>query len=83
MIKNKELLPILVASDEGDIFLAGPLLKGLSEELMAWKVIENYAGPNGQRRITLHGYWHDIFVVSKVVQINTNTGSMTWGAKSK
>ena len=80
MIKDKELIPILTAAEEGNMFMAGQLMKGLSDQDIAWLVIENHRGPNGQRRITLHGYWHDIFVVSKVVKLNTNTGKLTWGA---
>jgi hypothetical protein len=57
--------------------MAGTLLKGLSDEKIAWVVIENV--PDGAcNRITLHAYWHNIFVVSKVVRVMAGT-EIFWG----
>ena len=78
MIKDDVLLKHLSAAKEGDIITAGKLLKGVSDERIAWKVIESVKMYN-KTRITLHAYWHDIFVVSKVVSINDGI-QLYWGA---
>ena len=78
MIKDESLLKHLSAAKEGDIITAGKLLKGVSDESIAWKVIESVHMHN-KTRITMHAYWHDIFVVSKVVNIANGT-QIHWGA---
>ena len=54
---------------EGEMILAGTLLKGLSKHDVAWVVIEKIQQAD-QLRVTLHAYWHDVFIVSKVLKIN-------------
>jgi hypothetical protein len=78
MISDDALIPILASAEEGDMFMAGTLLKGLSDEKIAWQVIESVHMHN-KTRITLHAYWHDIFVISKVVSIINGT-QLHWGA---
>jgi len=78
MIRDEELLPLLVDAKEGDMITAGKLLSGLSDENIAWVVIESVHLHN-KTRVTLHAYWHDIFVVSKVVSVIDGT-KLHWGA---
>jgi hypothetical protein len=79
LISTDALLPILLNTKEGDMFTAGTLLKGLSDETIAWVVIEQvYEDDTASIRITLHAYWHDIFVASKVVRILNET-ELQWG----
>lgn len=77
MITDDALIPILADTKEGDMFMAGTLLRGLSSEKIAWQVIESVHMHN-KTRITLHAYWHDIFVISKVVSIIDGT-QLHWG----
>lgn len=79
MISNKDLAPILRQAVEGEILMAGTLLKGISNEEVAWMVIETVHSGEWLR-VTLHAYWHNIFMVSKVVRINTITDDIEWGA---
>lgn len=76
MISDTELFDALLKVGEGEMIMAGKLLKGLSDEEIAWVVQESVAGPDGLR-LTLHAYWHDIFVVSKVVTLKDN--QIIWG----
>lgn len=78
MISDTALIPILADAQEGDMFTAGKLLGGLSNENIAWVVIETVHQHN-KTRITLHAYWHDIFVISKVVNLIDGT-QLHWGA---
>lgn len=78
MIRDDELIPILSDASEGDMFTAGKLLGGLSNEKIAWVVIESVHMHN-KTRVTLHAYWHDIFVISKVVNVIDGT-KLYWGA---
>jgi len=78
MISDDALIPILADAAEGDMFTAGKLLGGLSNENIAWVVIETVQMHN-KTRITLHAYWHDIFVISKVVNLIDGT-QLHWGA---
>lgn len=78
MIRDEELLPLIAAAGEGEMIMAGNPLPGLSDEKMVWVVIESVHLHN-RTRITLHAYWHDIFVVSKVVNIYDGT-RIEWGA---
>ena len=78
MISDTALIPILSDAQEGDMFTTGKLLGGLSDEKIAWVVIESVHLHN-KTRITLHAYWHDIFVISKVVSIIDGT-KLHWGA---
>lgn len=78
MIRDEELIPLLVGATEGDMITAGTLLKGLSDERIAWVVIE-VVHLHNKTRVTLHAYWHDIFVVSKVVSVIDGT-QIHWGA---
>jgi hypothetical protein len=77
MITDKALLPLLISAKEGDIILAGTLLRGISDEQIAWRVIE-VAQLHNRTRVTLHAYWHDIFIVSKVVSV-TDGNNLQWG----
>lgn len=77
MIRDAELIDALLEAGEGEMIMAGKLLRGLSDEDIAWVVIESVATPEGVR-VTLHAYWHDIFVVSKVVTIKNS--KLVWGA---
>jgi len=77
MITNAELAPALRLADEGSILLAGKLLQGISQEEIAWQVIEK-VGSEGGMRITLHAYWHDVFIVSKVVTVYPDD-TLVWG----
>ncbi len=78
MILDKDLAPVLRASAEGEMIMAGQILKGLSTEEIAWVVVENVYD-HGAQRITMHAYWHNIFMVSKVVKVNADD-TLTWGA---
>ncbi len=79
MIADNQLAPILREAAEGEMIMAGTLLKGLSDEEIAWVVIENVI-EGKWHRVTLHAYWHDIFVVSKVVRVGTSVGGgIEWG----
>ena len=78
MIRDEELIPLLVDAQEGDMLTAGKLLGGLSDENIAWVVIETVPQHNAVR-VTLHAYWHDIFVISKVVKVINGT-ELFWGA---
>ncbi len=77
MITDKALAEILRTTDEGEMILAGKLLRGVSDEDIAWVVIEKVQQAD-RLRITLHAYWHDVFVVSKVLKI-TPDDSIVWG----
>lgn len=77
MIKDKELAKALRGMDEGEMILAGQLLKGISEEEIAWIIIEKVQQAD-QVRVTLHAYWNNVFVVSKVLRINPDN-SIQWG----
>ena len=79
MISDIALAPTLAAMGEGEVLMHGKLLEGLSDEEIAWVCIENKAMHNC-RRITLHAYWHNVFIVSKVVRVNGNETQLTWGA---
>jgi len=68
VITNEELAPILRDINEGEVILAGKLLRGISQEEIAWQVIEKVNSEGGMR-VTLHAYWHDVFIVSKVVTV--------------
>ena len=78
MITDSALAAVFSTLEEGEMIMAGTLLKGLSTEEIAWVVIETVDTDEGAR-ITLHAYWHDIFVVSKVVTINPDDAKLTWG----
>jgi len=78
MISDTALIPILADISEGDMFTAGTLLGGLSNEKIAWQVIE-VVHQHNKSRFTLHAYWHDIFVISKVVNLIDGT-QLHWGA---
>jgi hypothetical protein len=77
MIRDEELLPLLATAKEGDMITAGKLLKGVSPENIAWVVIE-VVHMHNKTRITLHAYWHDIFIISKVVNVIDGT-KIIWG----
>lgn len=77
MISDEQLLPRIIDAGEGDLIMAGNPLPGLSPDKMAWVVQESIHLHN-RTRITLHGYWHDVFVVSKVVNIYDGT-RIEWG----
>lgn len=80
MISDAQLAPLLRAAGEGEIILAGALLPGLSDEQIAWVVMENVKDKRGRHRLTLHAYYHDVFVVSKVVTVAPEADKLTWGA---
>lgn len=77
MIADAALAPLLNEAAEGEVIVAGGLLKGLSDDEIAWVVIENVPMGN-YRRVTLHAYWRDVFVVSKVAKVNGD--KIAWGA---
>ena len=78
MISDSELFDALLDANEGEMIMAGTLLKGLSTEEIAWVVMETIVGvPGGGVRVTLHAYWHSVFVVSKVVTLRGST--LIWG----
>ena len=78
MILDNDLVPVLQSSAEGEMIMAGQILKGLSDEEIAWVVVESVES-EGKDRITLHAYWHNVFMVSKIVQVDIETGALTWG----
>ncbi len=80
MITDKAAATLLLDSGEGDILLVGQLLKGISDENIAWQIIEKLTITTKREgvRITLHAYWHDIFIVSKVVTVNPDN-TLKWG----
>ena len=77
MITDKAMSTLLSSCTAGDIFLVGKLLMGISNEDIAWRVIERVDSIEGVR-LTLHAYWFDIFIVSKVVTVNPDD-TLTWG----
>ena len=76
MIKDSELAQVLRDTGIGEMIMVGRILKGLTTEEIAWVVLEAAKVKEGIR-FTLHGYWHDIFVVSKVV-ILTPDDKLIW-----
>ncbi len=80
IVSDKELVKYLKISGEGEMIIAGTILKGLSDEEIAWVVLE-IAEVKAGKRFTLHAYWHDIFVVSKVVTL-TPDDQLKWGRSS-
>ena len=76
MIKDSELAQVLRKTGQGEMIMVGQILKGLTTEEIAWVVLEIAKVEEGIR-FTLHGYWHDIFVVSKVV-ILTPDDKLIW-----
>lgn len=77
MIKDSELAKVLRDTGVGEMIMTGTILKGLSKEEIAWVVLEAAKVKDGIR-FTLHAYWHDIFVVSKVVTL-TEKNELIWG----
>lgn len=77
MISDKELAQVLNDTGQGEMIMTGTILKGISNEEIAWVVLEAADVPAG-KRFTLHAYWHDIFVVSKVVTL-TPEDTLVWG----
>jgi len=77
MISDAELAKVLRDTGQGEMIMAGTILKGLSKEQIAWVVLE-VVEIRDIARYTLHAYWHDIFVVSKVVSL-TKEGNLIWG----
>lgn len=77
MIRDEELAPLIATAKEGDMITAGKLLRGVSDEDIAWLVIE-VVHMHNRTRVTLHAYWHNIFVVSKVVSVIDGT-RIEWG----
>jgi hypothetical protein len=78
VISNDALAPLLRDAGEGEIIVAGTLLPGLGNEQIHWVVIENVSAAD-ERRITLHAYLHDIFIVSKVVFVHKRNNGINWG----
>lgn len=78
MIKDAEFAKVLRKSEEGEMLIVGQLLKGISEEEIVWMLIEKVQQAD-QIRVTLHAYWHDVFIVSKVLRVNTDD-TIEWGA---
>jgi len=76
MIEDKALAEVLQTVGEGEMLPVGTLLKGLSDEKIVWVIIESVTVED-TLRVTLHAYWHDIFIVSKVVTITD--GKLKWG----
>ena len=79
MITDTALAPILRDAAEGEIVVTGTLLPGLSGEQLHWVVMENVTTDEGEQRVTLHGYFYDIFVVSKVVFVHPERNQLQWG----
>lgn len=77
MIKDKAMSTLLLSCEVDDMFLVGKLLTGISTEDIAWRVIEKIQGADGMR-VTLHAYWFDVFIISKVVTVNPDN-TLTWG----
>ena len=77
MISDKNTATLLLGSEVGELILTGKLLKGISNEDIAWMVIEKVQTIEGVR-VTLHAYWFDVFIVSKVVTVSPDN-TVTWG----
>jgi len=77
MISDQALAVLLRDSNEGEMILVGKLLKGISNEDIAWVIIEK-AERDDMIRVTMHAYWHDVFIVSKVVTIMPDN-ILRWG----
>jgi len=77
MISDRALAVLLRDSEEGEMILAGKLLKGIADEDIAWLIIEK-AERDDMIRITMHAYWHDVFIVSKVVTLMPDN-VLRWG----
>ena len=78
MIKDKAMATLLSECAVDDMFLVGKLLTGISNEDIAWRVIEKVECIDGLR-ITLHAYWFDVFIISKVVTVAPGTNELIWG----
>ncbi len=76
-ISDTELAKVLRNTGQGEMLMAGNILKGLNKEEIAWVVLEAVE-VDKDTRFTLHAYWHDIFVVSKVVTL-TPDNTLEWG----
>lgn len=77
MITDKEFAQALRDMGQGELVCVGEILSGLSNEQIAWMILEAVDCPVGIR-YTLHAYWHDIFVLSKVVVL-TPDDKLLWG----
>ena len=80
MITDKELAQALEKINQGEVVIAGTILKGLTDEEIAWVVLE-VSQQDDFTVYTLHAYWHDIFVVSKVVCLLSGN-RLNWGRSS-
>lgn len=77
MIFTEALAPLLRDAVEGEILVCGQVLKGLSAQAISWVVIEAVE-ESVFKRITLHAYWHDVFLVSKVVRVHNTEPKLVW-----
>ena len=65
----------LLGLHEGDVIESPSLMPGLdSGETIVWQVLESVWVPDKREskanRITLHAYWHDVFLFPAVVMID-------------
>lgn len=77
MISDAKLADVLRGVGQGEVIMTGTILRGISDQEMAWVVLEAVE-VGAVTRYTLHAYWHDIFVVSKIVSL-TNDNKLIWG----
>lgn len=62
---TKADLQMLTALKEGEQFELGEMLPGIDpNETVVWQVLENVEIQEGKSRMTLHGYYNDVFVFS-------------------
>jgi hypothetical protein len=72
---------VLATLSEGDVFETPPLFPGLCNEPMAWKVLEHAeicGDPPRLYRVTIHGYYHDIYVCAAGVTFIEGATEATW-----
>jgi len=77
MITDRATAVLLRDSDEGDMILVGKLLKGISNQDIAWMIIEKVQRAD-MIRVTMHAYWYDVFIISKVVTVMPDN-TLKWG----
>lgn len=65
---------------EGDLFELGDLMPGLnSGQKVVWACLENVAHNEvGTRRVTLHAYWHDVFLMAATVIVGIGGSFQQW-----
>jgi hypothetical protein len=71
----------LAAMKEGEMFELGSLMPNLDggQEKVVWQCLENmWMLKEQRRRLTLHAYYYDTFLMPAVVHIDGGCQTMDW-----